>query len=473
MQQRFAVIIQFVCDSSICDRCCVQFQMKLEVLKRANRRHAYIVFFDEAGFMLSPHVRTTWARRGCTPVIRVTEPHGRISVAGAISISPKRRIFRFFFWLSADNANFRGYSLVPFLEFLRRKITGPITLIWDQIAIHRAAPIVNYLHQHRRIVVEPFPQYAPELNPVDYVWGNVKCARLANYTPHNLVELRVRITKEFRRIQHRPDLLRSFFNHAGLTLDPRECYRESGQDDLKPAALPTKRKYMAFDIETAKPVVFEDPDWRRYRPLGICCATTLLEGEETALIWHGGTSQKRPTRQMKRRELLKLLEYLARKAEDGFTILTWNGVGFDFDVLVEESGESKLCRQLAAEHVDMMFHILCRIGFGVALDSAAKGMGIEGKDRGLSSASAPVLWGKGMHEDVFEYVKRDVRTTLALGKLCEARGRIDWSTCSGKLRSLLIPKGWLTVKQAMKLPEPANAWLFDQWRRNKFTHWLE
>ena len=447
--------------------------MKLEVLKRANRRHAYIVFVDEAGFMLSPYVRTTWAKRGCTPVIHVAEPHGRISVAGAISISPKKRIFRFHFWLSADNANFHGYSLVPFLKFLRRKIAGPITLIWDQIAIHRAAPVINYLHKHRRIVVEPFPQYAPELNPVDYVWGYVKCARLANYTPHNLAELRVQITKEFRRIQHRPDLLKSFFDHAGLTLNPRECYRESRQDNLKPAALPKKRKYLALDIETAKPVVFEDPDWRSYRPLGICCAATLLEGEESALIWHGGTSQKRPTRQMKQRELLKLLAYLVRKTADGFTILTWNGVGFDFDVLAEESSESELCRQLASEHVDMMFHILCRLGFGLALDSVARGMGIEGKDPALNSASAPVLWEKRMHADVFQYVKRDVRTTLALGRLCETRGRIDWSTRNGKLRRLLIPKGWLTVKQAMNLPEPANAWLFDQWSRSKFTRWLD
>lgn len=208
--------------------------MKLEVLKRANRRRAYIVFVDEAGFMLSPHLRRTWARRGCTPVIRVAEPHGRISVVGAISISPKRKIFRFHFLLSADNANFHGYTLVPFLEFLRRKLSGPITLIWDQIAIHRTAQILKYLHKHPKIVVEPFPPYAPELNPVDNAWGYVKCARLANYTPPNLVELRAEITKEFRRLQHRPDLLRSFFNHTGLTLNPKECRKESKHDKKTP-----------------------------------------------------------------------------------------------------------------------------------------------------------------------------------------------------------------------------------------------
>ena len=194
-----------------------------------------------------------------------------------------------------------------------------------------------------------------------------------------------------------------------------------------------KRKYLAFDIETAKVVSFDGDDWRRYRPLGISCAATLLEGEDMPKIWHGGASRRRPARQMKRREISELLEYLSQKTESGCTILTWNGVGFDFDLLAEESGNSKRCRQLANNHVDMMFHVLCRLGFGISLDSAAKGMGIEGKLHGLNGASVPVLWANGKHEEIFQYVKQDVRTTLSLAKLSETRGRLDWLTYSGKL----------------------------------------
>src|SRR5208337_1323523 len=57
--------------------------MMTSIPQRARRRHAYIVFVDEAGFMLAPVVRRTWAPRGCTPVTRTSEPHGRISVIGA------------------------------------------------------------------------------------------------------------------------------------------------------------------------------------------------------------------------------------------------------------------------------------------------------------------------------------------------------------------------------------------------------
>jgi transposase len=167
-----------------------------------------------------PALRRTWAPRGCTPIVKISEPHGRISVIAAITISPERRHFSFYFQLSVDNANFRAKSVVQFIEDVRHKVRGPITLLWDRIPIHRAESVTDYFARHRRFVVEEFPPYAPELNPVDNVWSYVKYNRLANYSPRNLDELRERITAEFYRLQNRPDLLRSFFKHTGLSLDP-------------------------------------------------------------------------------------------------------------------------------------------------------------------------------------------------------------------------------------------------------------
>lgn len=145
-------------------------------------RDTLILSVDEAGFMLAQLRRRTWAPRGCAPVVRISEPHGRISVVGAITISPEGRHFCFYFQLSADNTNFRGESVAQFIEYVRRRVPGPITLLWDQILIHQ--PVTDYLARHRSVVVvEPFPPYAPELNPVDNVWPYVKYNRLPNYTP--------------------------------------------------------------------------------------------------------------------------------------------------------------------------------------------------------------------------------------------------------------------------------------------------
>jgi transposase len=110
--------------------------------------------------------------------------------------------------------------VVQFIELVRRKVQRPITLLWDQIPIHCAKPVTDYFARHRRLVVEAFPPYTPELNPVDNVWSYIKYSRLPNYTPRNLQELRQRITAEFYRLQKRPGLLRSFFKHTGLSLDP-------------------------------------------------------------------------------------------------------------------------------------------------------------------------------------------------------------------------------------------------------------
>ncbi len=48
-----------------------------------------------------------------------------------------------------------------------------------------------------------------------------------------------------------------------------------------------KRKYLAFDIETAK-MVEDESDWRSCRPLGISCAATLLSDSSELVLWHGG-----------------------------------------------------------------------------------------------------------------------------------------------------------------------------------------
>lgn len=168
--------------------------------------------------MLAPLLRRTWAPRGCTPVIKISEPHARISVIGAMTISPKRNHFAFHFHLLKDNVNFRGDSVVRFIEDVRRKIRNPIVLVWDAILIHHGKPMGDYLATHPKITAAPFPPYAPELNPVDRIWGYVKYNRMANHGLYNLTELRKRIISEFRRVQKRPDLLESLFNSTGLTL---------------------------------------------------------------------------------------------------------------------------------------------------------------------------------------------------------------------------------------------------------------
>ena len=228
-----------------------------------------------------------------------------------------------------------------------------------------------------------------------------------------------------------------------------------------------ENRYLAFDIETAKLVPENESNWKSHRPLGIACAATLLADTDETILWRGRSHQ------MTQEDAIELVEYLSAKAARGYTILTWNGLSFDFNVLAEESGRLDECRRLASAHLDLMFHVVCRLGYGVSLDAAARGMGLTGKPEGMTGALAPVLWAEGKREEVLRYVAQDVRTTLELATTCEACGSMHWISKSGNLRTMRLPRGWLTVDQAQELPLPNTSWMTDPWLRTTFTDWME
>ena len=234
-----------------------------------------------------------------------------------------------------------------------------------------------------------------------------------------------------------------------------------------------RRKYLAFDIETAKDVPGDDFDWRPHRPLGICCAAVLPADAKEPIIWHGRTHEGKPAPRLSRLEARRVVNALVRMVAHGYTLLTWNGLGFDLEVLTEEADAHQQCRALALNHVDMMFHVFCERGFPVALDKAAHGLGIPGKPLGMSGVLAPQLWGQGRYQEVIDYVSQDVRITLQVAVTCEDRRRFDWITRRGTTNSVELPHGWLSVQDALRLPKPDTSWMNDPIPRQDFTRWLD
>lgn len=231
------------------------------------------------------------------------------------------------------------------------------------------------------------------------------------------------------------------------------------------------RKYLAFDIETATEWP-DGADWRSYRPLGICCAATLPADAAKPRLWHGVAGDDLPADRMSRKDAAALVDYLASAVQDGYTILTWNGLGFDFDVLAEESCMLPECRRLARGHADMMFHVFCELGHPVGLEAAAAAMSLPGKPDGMSGLLAPSMWAEGKRQEVLDYVAQDTRTTLDLARSCERQGCFRWITRRGARKRMPLPSGWLTVDSALKLPQPDTSWMSKPLSRRTFTGWL-
>ena len=69
------------------------------------------------------------------------------------------------------------------------------------------------------IATEYLPPYAPELNPVEYIWAYWKQHELPNVCPKDYWELDERARKALRRMRRKPRLITAFWKQSSLCLD--------------------------------------------------------------------------------------------------------------------------------------------------------------------------------------------------------------------------------------------------------------
>jgi hypothetical protein len=167
---------------------------------------------------MQPHVRRTWSPRGKTPELRQrTGRRSRLSVIGGLSLSPRRRRPGWHLLFHLNRAVRQG-QVVEFLRALLRQIRGNVVVIWDRLPAHRGGAVRRWAAAHPRLILEPLPPYAPELNPVEYGWSHWKQHELCGYCPDDDIELMTVALVTAERVAARPTLLRSFVRAAPLPL---------------------------------------------------------------------------------------------------------------------------------------------------------------------------------------------------------------------------------------------------------------
>ncbi len=115
--------------------------------------------------------------------------------------------------------SYNGPYLIAFLDDLKRHLRGRrLTLIWDGLPAHKSREMKAYLARQRSwLTVESLPGYAPELNPVELVWGNVKGQELANLCADNLDDVETALCTGLRRVRRSSTLAFAFLRHTGLS----------------------------------------------------------------------------------------------------------------------------------------------------------------------------------------------------------------------------------------------------------------
>jgi transposase len=187
--------------------------------KGAARLNAALVFLDESGFMMAPLVRRSWAPRGATPLLyQRGRSHQKVSAIAALCVPPERNRVHCYFRLHPDT-NVDTAVVLSFLRQLATQLKGtPFFLIWDRLRAHRARAVRTFLSNASAVGSAFLPAYAPELNPVEYVWSYLKVNPMANAALLDLDSLTATTRHHARSLQRRDTLLRSFIHHSPLFL---------------------------------------------------------------------------------------------------------------------------------------------------------------------------------------------------------------------------------------------------------------
>jgi transposase len=159
-------------------------------------------------------VHTTWALRGKTPIIASSGSWKKLTLSGVIITDPKGTKPRLFLRSLAGNMN--TIETLRLLKELKRHMRGKkLLLIWDGLPAHRAKIVTAYIQtQTHWLRVVRFPSYAPEVNPIEYLWGAMKKKYLACCTPDLAVIGRV--LYECRFAIRDKELLRGFLKASKL-----------------------------------------------------------------------------------------------------------------------------------------------------------------------------------------------------------------------------------------------------------------
>jgi transposase len=171
---------------------------------RARQQKAIILWLDQTGLRSDAAVGTSWAPVGKTPVVAKTGKRFGVNVMAAISNKGE-------LYFTCYHGSFTGPVFLAWLDRLVRHLDRKVHLIVDGHPVHRRVTVRDWLAQRvDRIEMHFLPGYAPELNPMELLNGDIK-RHVAQANPANPAELAAAAASHLRRRQNQPEVVKALF----------------------------------------------------------------------------------------------------------------------------------------------------------------------------------------------------------------------------------------------------------------------
>jgi transposase len=156
-------------------------------------------------------VARTDAPVGHTPILKAWRTREPLAASSAISPEGKR-------YVHCQEGALNSADVVAFLEHLRRAVPGRLIVIGDGAPIHRSRVLTECLANgaRQRLHVERLPASAPDLNPGEGLWAQLKGVELRHGCGFSRTHLRQELRDAVKRVRRQPRMIKGCFAGAKL-----------------------------------------------------------------------------------------------------------------------------------------------------------------------------------------------------------------------------------------------------------------
>ncbi len=180
------------------------------IAARAKAEGAEIHWGDESGLRSDDVRGRSYAPKGQTPVVRVSNKRHGLSVISTVTNKGEMR------WKIFDGA-LNADILIDFMRRLIRGAKKKIFLVLDNLRVHHAKPVKAWLAANKeRIEVFYLPSYSPELNPDEMLNADLKQAVTKLAPARTKLQLVKATSSHLRSVQRQPARVRKYFEHEPI-----------------------------------------------------------------------------------------------------------------------------------------------------------------------------------------------------------------------------------------------------------------
>jgi transposase len=181
-----------------------------KIQAKAKKEKAEIHWGDETGIQNDAYNARGFAPKGKTPIVRLTTKRSKINMISSITNQGKVRFMLY-------RETMTSQVLIRFLSRLIKDSDRKVFLVLDNLRVHHSKLVKAWLEKHKEQIELYFlPSYSPELNPDEYLNGDLKI-RIRSGVPARTVEDLTKKTRSFMKtLQRRPNHVSNYFRHPKI-----------------------------------------------------------------------------------------------------------------------------------------------------------------------------------------------------------------------------------------------------------------